>query len=79
MCGSEDLLAAKGRPMTITIEPIKGLPVLKDLIVDMEPFFDAYRAVKPYLMTYGNEPTRERVQSQAERVRFDDTTKCILR
>jgi len=62
----------------ITVEPIKGLPVLKDLVVDMEPFFDAYRSVMPFLVTSGNEPTRERIQSQADRQRFDDTTKCIL-
>jgi succinate dehydrogenase / fumarate reductase iron-sulfur subunit len=62
----------------ITVEPIKGLPVEKDLIVDMEPFFDAYREVMPFLITNGNEPTRERIQSQADRDRFDDTTKCIL-
>ena len=62
----------------ITVEPIKGLPVEKDLIVDMEPFFDAYREVMPFLITGGNEPTRERIQSQADRDRFDDTTKCIL-
>jgi succinate dehydrogenase / fumarate reductase, iron-sulfur subunit len=62
----------------ITVEPIKGLPVLKDLVVDMEPFFDAYRAVMPFLVTTGNEPTRERLQSQEDRERFDDTTKCIL-
>ena len=62
----------------ITVEPIKGLPVEKDLIVDMEPFFDAYREVMPFLITDGNEPTRERIQSQADRNRFDDTTKCIL-
>ena len=62
----------------ITVEPIKGLPVLKDLIVDMEPFFAAYRSVMPFLMTSGNEPTRERIQSQHDRERFDDTTKCIL-
>ena len=62
----------------ITVEPIKGLPVLKDLVVDMEPFFDAYRAMMPFLITTGNEPTRERLQSQADRDRFDDTTKCIL-
>jgi succinate dehydrogenase / fumarate reductase iron-sulfur subunit len=62
----------------ITIEPIKGLPLQKDLIVDMEPFFDAYRAVKPFLITHGNQPTREWVQSQEDRDRFDDTTKCIL-
>jgi succinate dehydrogenase / fumarate reductase, iron-sulfur subunit len=62
----------------VTVEPIKGLPVLKDLIVDMEPFFDAYRSVMPFLVTTGNEPTRERIQSQHDRERFDDTTKCIL-
>ena len=62
----------------ITVEPIKGLPVLKDLVVDMEPFFDAYRSVMPFLVTDGNEPTRERLQSQKDRDRFDDTTKCIL-
>ncbi len=62
----------------ITVEPIKGLPVEKDLIVDMEPFFDAYREVMPFLITTGNEPTRERIQSQTDRDRFDDTTKCIL-
>jgi succinate dehydrogenase / fumarate reductase, iron-sulfur subunit len=62
----------------IVVEPIKGLPLEKDLIVDMEPFFDAYREVMPFLITTGNEPTRERIQSQEDRERFDDTTKCIL-
>jgi succinate dehydrogenase / fumarate reductase iron-sulfur subunit len=62
----------------ITVEPIKGLPVLKDLVVDMEPFFDAYRSIMPFLVTNGHEPSRERIQSQSDRERFDDTTKCIL-
>ncbi len=62
----------------ITVEPIKGLPVEKDLVVDMEPFFQAYREVMPFLITKGQEPTRERVQSQHDRERYDDTTKCIL-
>ncbi|RJK95281.1 succinate dehydrogenase iron-sulfur subunit [Vallicoccus soli] len=62
----------------ILVEAIKGLPLLKDLIVDMEPFFDAYRDVMPFLITSGQEPTRERLQSQEQRERFDDTTKCIL-
>jgi succinate dehydrogenase / fumarate reductase iron-sulfur subunit len=74
----KDLLEKGDKQTTITIEPIKGLPVNKDLLVDMEPFFEAFRAVKPYLITYGNEPTRERIQSVADRERFDDTTKCIL-
>ncbi|MEV5984412.1 succinate dehydrogenase iron-sulfur subunit [Streptomyces sp. NPDC052051] len=63
----------------ITIEPIKGMTVLKDLVVDMEPFFQAYRDVMPFLITKDtNEPTRERLQSAEDRERFDDTTKCIL-
>jgi succinate dehydrogenase / fumarate reductase iron-sulfur subunit len=62
----------------ITVEPIKGLTVLKDLVVDMEPFFQAFRDVMPFLITKGNEPTRERLQSADDRERFDDTTKCIL-
>src|SRR6185312_9284257 len=56
----------------ITIEPIQGLPVIKD------PFLQAYRDVKPFLIAHGNEPTKERLQSQKDRDRFDDTTKCIL-
>lgn len=62
----------------ITVEAIKGLTVMKDLVVDMEPFFQAYRDVMPFLITTGNEPTRERRQSAEDRERFDDTTKCIL-
>ncbi|MFE2555392.1 succinate dehydrogenase iron-sulfur subunit [Streptomyces sp. NPDC059352] len=62
----------------ITVEAIKGLTVLKDLVVDMEPFFQAYRDVMPFLVTKGNEPTRERLQTAEDRERFDDTTKCIL-
>ncbi|MFF7654939.1 succinate dehydrogenase iron-sulfur subunit [Streptomyces sp. NPDC007983] len=62
----------------ITVEAIKGLTVLKDLVVDMDPFFQAYRDVMPFLITTGNEPTRERLQSAEDRERFDDTTKCIL-
>lgn len=64
----------------ITVEPIRGLPVIKDLVVDMEPFFAGYRAVKPWLIEDDNERSgeRERLQSPAERERYEDTTKCIL-
>ncbi|MFN2489583.1 MAG: succinate dehydrogenase iron-sulfur subunit [Actinomycetota bacterium] len=64
----------------ITVEPIRGLPVIKDLVVDMEPFFQGYLEVKPWLITDPgtHEPARERIQSQDERERYDDTTKCIL-
>jgi succinate dehydrogenase / fumarate reductase iron-sulfur subunit len=54
--------------------------VLKDLIVDMEPFFDHYRSVMPYFINDAPVPEngRERLQSPEDRARFDDTTKCIL-
>jgi len=62
----------------VTVEPIRGLRVLKDLIVDMEPFFAGYRSVLPYLVNDEGAPDRERRQSPEERQRYDDTTKCIL-
>ena len=63
----------------ITIEPILGLPILKDMIVDMGPFFESYRSTMPYLVNAEiPEDGRERLQSPEERERIDDTTKCIL-
>lgn len=64
----------------ITVEPILGLPVIKDLIVDMEPFFAHYRSVMPYYVNDAPVPAdgRERLQAQSDREKFDDTTKCIL-
>lgn len=62
----------------ITVEPILGLKVIKDLFVDMEPFFEHYRSVMPYFVNNDPPPKKERLQSIEERERFDDTTKCIL-
>jgi len=62
----------------ITIEPILGLPIVKDLIVDMEPFFEHYRSVIPYFVNDEPAPPGERLQSPEARERYDDTTKCIL-
>jgi succinate dehydrogenase / fumarate reductase iron-sulfur subunit len=63
---------------TITVEPLLGLPLIKDLVVDMEPFFEHYESVMPYLINDEPPPLKERLQSPEERERFDDTTKCIL-
>src|SRR5258708_33789914 len=69
---------------TIQIEPILGMKVNKDLIVDFEPFFAHYRSVLPYMINDTPTPVnadgeaRERLQTIADRERFDDTTKCIL-
>ncbi|MCE7859121.1 MAG: succinate dehydrogenase iron-sulfur subunit, partial [Chloroflexi bacterium CFX2] len=91
VCGS-DAMRINGRNMlackvlirdvgaNITVEPILGLPVKKDLIVDMEPFFDNYKKVLPYFINDSPLPEdgRERLQTPEERARFDETTKCIL-
>ncbi|MCS7260495.1 MAG: succinate dehydrogenase iron-sulfur subunit [Anaerolineae bacterium] len=62
----------------ITIEPLLGLPVIKDLVVDMTPFMEHYRSILPYLLNEDPPPADERLQSATQRERFDDTTKCIL-
>ncbi|HEV2494894.1 MAG TPA: succinate dehydrogenase iron-sulfur subunit [Terriglobia bacterium] len=62
----------------IRVEPLRGYQVIKDLLVDLDAFFDKYRQVKPYLITRSETPEKERLQSPEDRERFDDTTKCIL-
>ena len=63
---------------TVTVEPLKHLPVQRDLIVDQEEFFEKYRSIKPYLINDEEVVEKERLQSQEERLVFDDTTNCIL-
>ncbi|MGH9189722.1 MAG: succinate dehydrogenase iron-sulfur subunit [Acidimicrobiales bacterium] len=74
------VLLARDVGPRIRVEPLRGLPVLKDLVVDMEPFFDAYRSQQPWLVnkTMPDEPNRERLQNPEQRALYDDTTKCIL-
>ncbi len=63
----------------ISVEPLRGFKIVKDLVVDMEPFFEKYKTVKPYLINDDDVGEREeRLQSPEERARYDDTTKCIL-
>jgi succinate dehydrogenase / fumarate reductase iron-sulfur subunit len=69
-----------GDRVRIQVEPLLGLRVIKDLVVDLEPFFEHYRQIMPYLVNDDPPPAdgRERLQSPEDRQRFDDTTKCIL-
>lgn len=62
----------------IIIEPLRYLPVERDLIVKQDEFFKKYRSVKPFLINDTPVAEKERIQSQAERMAFDDTTNCIL-
>ena len=89
VCGSDAMLIngsnalackvlLKNLGENIKVEPMRGFRVARDLMVDLEPFFDKYKQVKPYFITHSVTPEKERQQSPAERERFDDTTKCIL-
>jgi len=63
----------------ITLEPLKHLPVQRDLMVDQQGFFDKYRLVSPFLVPKEPKPRAgEYIQSRKEREKFDDPTKCIL-
>jgi len=62
----------------ITLKPIPGLPVIRDLIVDMTQFFKQYESIKPYLNNQTEPPDRERLQSPEEREELDGLYECIL-
>lgn len=62
----------------VVIRPLPGLPVIRDLVVDMEPFYKQYEKGKPYLITDGEHPPKERLQSPEERAKLDGLYECIL-
>ena len=62
----------------IVLRPIPGLPVIRDLIVDMSQFFKQYESIKPYLINDEPPPEKERLQSPAEREELNGLYECIL-
>jgi succinate dehydrogenase / fumarate reductase iron-sulfur subunit len=72
------ILPLKDLRQPIEIRPLPGLPVIRDLIVDMTPFFTQYKAVKPWLVNHDPEPEIERLQTPTERDRLDGLYECIL-
>ncbi len=62
----------------IEVRPLPGLPVVRDLVVDMEPFYRQYKSVKPWLVNREPEPEIERLQSPGERAQLDGLYECIL-
>lgn len=89
VCGSDALnVNGKNRLACITplselkepveVRPLPGLPVIRDLVVDMEPFFRQYKSVRPWLINDEPEPEAERLQSPAERAELDGLYECIL-
>ena len=62
----------------IKIEPLKSLPLERDLMVNFDKFFENYKIVKPFLININPVNEKERLQSPEDREKFDDATKCIL-
>jgi succinate dehydrogenase / fumarate reductase iron-sulfur subunit len=62
----------------VTLRPLPGFPVIRDLVVDMGTFFDHYHAIRPYLVNDEPPPERERLQSPDERAALDGLYECIL-
>jgi len=62
----------------ITVEPLRCMPVQKDLMVDQDRFFENYKAIMPFLINDEPMDGKERIQTPEERVMFDDATNCIL-
>ncbi|MDP1575055.1 MAG: succinate dehydrogenase iron-sulfur subunit [Coxiellaceae bacterium] len=65
-------------PDRVVLMPLPGFPIVRDLIVDMEPFFEQYKRVKPYLQNKEPMPEKERLQSPADRAKLDGLYECIL-
>jgi len=62
----------------VTLRPLPGRPVIRDLIVDMEQFYKQYRAVEPWLQNNGPKPEVERLQTPEQREKLDGLYECIL-
>jgi len=65
-------------PQKITLRPLPGLPVVRDLIVDMSQFFKQYHSIKPYIVNETVAPEKERLQSQEDRDELNGLYECIL-
>jgi len=62
----------------VLIEPLPVFKVIKDLIVDLTPFFERYHSIKPYLMTKTHPPDQERIQLPEQHRQFEEAIRCIL-
>lgn len=89
VCGSDGMnINGKNRLACITpirslsgpivITPFPGMPVIRDLIVDMTQFFKQYEKVEPYLQNTSPPPAKERLQSPEDRDKLDGLYECIL-
>ena len=68
----------EGIKQPVILRPLPGLPVVRDLVVDMEQFFAHYNSIKPYLINNDPPPATERLQSPEDRAKLDGLYECIL-
>ena len=62
----------------IIVRPLPGLPVIRDLVVDMAQFYRQYEKIRPYLINDDEQPVREHLQSPEDREKLDGLYECIL-
>ncbi len=62
----------------VKLRPLPGLPIIRDLIVDMTQFFKQYNSIKPFVINHDPPPEKERLQSPEERLELDGLYECIL-
>ncbi|ACV26954.1 succinate dehydrogenase iron-sulfur subunit [Kangiella koreensis] len=62
----------------IVVRPLPGLPVVRDLVVDMAQFYKQYEKIKPFLIANDEPPAKERLQSPEDRAKLDGLYECIL-
>ncbi|OGP86974.1 MAG: succinate dehydrogenase iron-sulfur subunit [Deltaproteobacteria bacterium RBG_16_48_10] len=78
ICGLACQKLVKSFKEEVLIEPLPVFEVVKDLVVEMGPFFEKYNSIKPYLITKTSPPDRERRQSPEEHKIFEEAIRCIL-
>jgi succinate dehydrogenase / fumarate reductase iron-sulfur subunit len=72
------LISLNSLPNKIIVRPLPGLPVIRDLVVDMSMFYRQYEKVQPYLINNTPAPAKERKQSPEDREKIDGLYECIL-
>ncbi len=70
--------SVKSLKQPVVIRPLPGLPVIRDLVVDMAAFFNQYKRIKPFLINSGETPAKERLQSPEDREKLEGLWECIL-
>ncbi|MDQ7001183.1 MAG: succinate dehydrogenase iron-sulfur subunit [Ghiorsea sp.] len=72
------ITAIEGLKQPIKVRPLPNMPVTRDLVVDMDHFFDQYKQIKPWLQSNTPRPEHERLQSPEQRAELDGSYECIL-